>query len=70
MVFLVFFLGFCSTTGLESFFLRPEKFPKDFLSVVMYAFFFSAECKNPEVAYKIYYAFVGRGGRSGHVLGN
>ena len=34
---------FVSTTGLESFSLRPEKFPKDFLSVVVvYAFFFSA----------------------------
>ena len=38
-----FYRVFISTTGLERFSLRPEKFPKDFLSVVVvYAFFFSA----------------------------
>ena len=30
MVFLVFYRVFVSTTGLESFSLRPEKFPKRF----------------------------------------
>ena len=38
-----FYRVFVSTTGLESFSLRPESSPNDFLSVVVvYAFFFSA----------------------------
>ena len=38
-----FYRVFVPTTGLESFSLRPESSPKDFLSVVVvYAFFFSA----------------------------
>ena len=41
-----FYRVFVSTTGLESFSFSPEKFPKDFLSVVVvYAFFFSVQAR-------------------------
>ena len=43
-IYIYGFLVFVSTNDLESSSLRPEKFPKDFHSVVVYAFFFSVAC--------------------------